>query len=252
MGTVNILQAIREVNSVKAGVMITTDKVYDNDEKNHFYKETDKLGGHDPYSSSKAAAEIAIASYIKSFFNPTDYNKKHKTLIASARAGNVIGGGDWSNDRLVPDIIKGIFQNKEIIIRNPDAIRPWQYILEPLYGYLLLATKLYEGNKELAGAWNFGPDNKSYITVKELVKKSMKTLGKGSYKIIKNSDKHEAQQLKLNSDKAKKLLKWEPVLNLEETFRLTFNWYNNFYNKKNIINLTNEQIDFFFNKTKTI
>jgi len=245
MGTSNILQAIKETDTVRAAVIITTDKVYENKESGLPFKENDKLGGHDPYSASKAAAEIVIASYIKSFFNPVDYNKKNKTLIASARAGNVIGGGDWSNDRLVPDLIKGVFKNEKVIIRNPDAIRPWQYVLEPLYGYLLLAKKLYEGKKEFSGAWNFGPHNKNHLTVEELVKRALELLKQGSYEIRKDCGKHEARLLKLDSNKAKKLLGWQPRLDMETILEFTFNWYKAFYEKKNIIDLTNQQINSF-------
>jgi len=248
MGTANILQAIEETNTVRAAIMITTDKVYENKESGLPFKENDKLGGHDPYSASKAATEIVISSYVKSFFSLADYNKKHKTLIASVRAGNVIGGGDWGNDRLVPDLIKGVFKNETIIIRNPDAIRPWQYVLEPLYGYLLLANKLYEGKKEFSGAWNFGPHNKNYLTVEDLTKRALGLLGQGSYETRQGHDTHEAQLLKLDSNKAKTNLNWEPKLKIDETLQNTFAWYKSFYNKEDIIKLTNNQIISFFNK----
>jgi CDP-glucose 4,6-dehydratase len=249
MGTANILQAIKETKTVRGAVIITTDKVYENKETNYSFKEADKLGGYDPYSASNAAAEIVINSYIKSFFNPTDYNKKYKTLIASARAGNVIGGGDWGNDRLVPDLIKGVFKNKKIIIRNPEAIRPWQHVLEALYGYMLLATKLYDGKKEFSGAWNFGPSNQNLLTVEKFTELALKNLNKGIYIIKRDlNNKHEDKLLKLNSNKAKKYLKWQQKLNINETLQLTFKWYKNFYNKKNIINITDQQIASFFNK----
>ena len=245
IGTANILQAIKEIDTVRASVIITTDKVYENKESGLPFKEDDKLGGHDPYSASKAAAEIVIASYIKSFFNPVDYNKKHKTLVASARAGNVIGGGDWSNDRLVPDLIKGVFKKEKIIIRNPDAIRPWQYVLEPLYGYLLLAKKLYEGKRKFSGAWNFGPSNRNYVTVKEVVKKALELLKQGSYEIKRDSTKHEARLLRLDSKKAKELLGWQSQLDMKTILKFTFNWYKTFYEEKDIIDLTNRQINSF-------
>ena len=247
MGTANILQAIKETDTVRVAVIITTDKVYENRESGLPFKENDKLGGYDPYSASKAAAEIVISSYIRSFFDPVDYNKKHKILIASARAGNVIGGGDWQKDRLIPDIVRAIFEkNKEIIIRNPDAIRPWQYVLEPLYGYLLLAKKLYEGKKDFSGAWNFGPNNKNYLTVEELVKTTLELLGQGIYEIQKDFTKHEAQLLKLDSGKAKKLLNWQAKLDIKTILKLTCDWYQAFYNKQDIIKLTNQQINNFF------
>ena len=250
IGTANILQAIKEIGKVRAAVIITTDKVYENKESGRPFKENDKLGGYDPYSASKAAAEIVIDSYVKSFFNPKDYNKKHKTLISSARSGNVIGGGDWSKDRLVPDIIKAIFENKKkIILRNPDSIRPWQHVLEPSFGYILLAKKLYEGKKKFSGAWNFGPRDENYLTVKELTKEAIGKLKKGSYIIKKNNTKHEAKYLRLNSNKARNLLGWRPKLNLAKTLELTFVWYQKFYNRENIVKITNEQIKSFFDKT---
>ncbi len=249
MGTANILQAIKETKMIKSAVMITTDKVYEDHKKNPVYREDDKLGGYDPYSSSKAGAEMVINSYIKSFFNPNDYNNKHKTLIASVRSGNAIGGGDWSKDRLGPDIIRSVFEsNKKIIIRNPDSIRPWQYVLDPLCGYILLAKKLYQEKKEFSGAWNFGPGDENYLTVKELLEKTLKILGKGSYVIKKDHIKHEAKLLKLDINKAKSAFGWRPFPDIDTTLKLTFDWYENFYNKENIVDITNQQIKSFFNK----
>jgi len=249
IGTANILQAIKEINTVRAAVIITTDKVYENKESGLPFKENDKLGGYDPYSASKAAAEIVISSYIKSFFNPTGYNKKHRTLVASARAGNVIGGGDWQKDRLIPDIIRSVFERKEkIIIRNPGAIRPWQFVLEPLYGYLLLARELDKGKKAFSGAWNFGPRDKNYLTVEKLTKKTLELLGQGSYGIKRDYIKHEAGLLRLDSNKAKKILNWQSTLDIDQILKFTCKWYNTFYSGENIINLTNQQIKLFFAK----
>jgi len=250
IGTANVLQAIKEFGGVKSAVMVTTDKVYEEKGKDCYYKESDKLEGYDPYSSSKVGAEMVINSYLKSFFNPENYKKHHKTLIASARAGNVIGGGDWLKDRIMPDIIKAVFEKKEkLIIRNPESIRPWQYVLEPLYGYLLLAKKLYEGKKNFSGAWNFGPNSKNYLTVEELIKRVLDLLRQGSYEIKRDYGKHEAQLLKLNSNKAKKLLKWQSHLVIDQTLKLTCEWYKNFYHyQENIIAFTNQQIELFFNK----
>ncbi len=183
IGTANILQAVKEINCVRSAVMITTDKVYE-EKTGIYYKEDDKLGGHDPYSSSKAGAEIVINSYMKSFFSPENYNKTCKTLISSARSGNVIGGGDWQKDRILPDFVRAIFEKREnLVIRNPNSIRPWQYILWSLYGYMLLAKGLYEGKKEFSGAWNFGPDKEGYLTVEELAKRAFRILKIGSYTI---------------------------------------------------------------------
>jgi len=246
IGTTNILEAIKEVGGVKSAVIITTDKVYKERGKDYSYQEDDELGGYDPYSSSKAGAEIVIDSYIKSFFNPKDYNKKH-TLIASARSGNVIGGGDWLKDRIFPDIIRAIFEKKEkLIIRNPNSIRPWQYVLEPLYGYTLLAKKLYESKKKFSGAWNFGPNNENYITVRELAERAFRILKIGSHIIKRDFRKHEAECLRLDINKARNILGWQPILNLNKTLELALDWYKNFYNKKDIINLTNQQIKSFF------
>jgi len=250
MGTANILQAIKETDTVRAAVIITTDKVYENKESGRLFKENDKLGGYDPYSASKAAAEITIASYINSFFNPVDYDKKHRTLIASARAGNVIGGGDWQRDRLMPDIIRAVFEKKEkVAIRNPNAIRPWQFVLGPLYGYLMLAQKLYKGEKEFSVAWNFGPKERNYLTVKEFVETVLKTLKRGSYVIKRDLNKHEADFLRLDISKAKKVLKWRPTFDLKQTLKLTLDWYKSFYDGGDILDITNQQIKLFFGKS---
>lgn len=251
IGTANVLQVIKETESAKSAIIITTDKVYKDKNWIYPYRENDELGGYDPYSSSKAGAEIIIDSYIKSFFNPKDYNKKHKILIASARAGNVIGGGDWQKDRLMPDIIKAVFEKKKkIIIRNPNSIRPWQYILEPLYGYMLLARRLYNGERKFSGAWNFGPNDSNFLTVKELLEKALSILKEKFYIIKKDKSKHEADLLRLDISKAKNILKWKPILNIDTTLQLTFDWYKSFYNKEDIINLTNKQIDLFFKDLK--
>ena len=248
IGTANILEAIREMGKVGAAIMVTTDKVY-KDKGNRFYKEDDQLGGYDPYSSSKVGAEIVIDSYIKSFFNSKDYLKKHTTLVASARSGNALGGGDWQKDRLVPDIIRAIFEkNKKVIIRNPNSIRPWQYVLEPLYGYLILAKKLFKGKKNFSGAWNFGPEEKNYLTAKEIVEKTLKILKRGSYIIERDLTKHETDFLKLDITKAKKTLGWKPIFDLDETLKFTLDWYISFYNKEDVIKITDQQIKSFFEK----
>lgn len=251
IGTANILQAIKIAESIKSGVIITTDKVYADKERNYSFQEEDKLGGNDPYSSSKAAAEMVINSYIKSFFNPKTYKKTHRTLIASVRSGNVIGGGDWSKDRIVPDIVKSIFEKKQpVIIRNPNFVRPWQFVLEPLWGYLLLAKKLYEGKKNCSTAWNFGPKEKSDLTVQLLTKKAIKILNTGSYVIQKNKEKPEAKSIRLNSNKAQNILGWRQNFTLDKTLEFTFAWYHNFYVKENridIVSFTDQQIKSFFN-----
>ena len=250
LGTANILQAIKEVGGAKAAVIITTDKVYENKEWIYPYREFDQLGGYDPYSASKAAADIIANSYSQSFFNVNKYGTDHQTLVGIARAGNVIGGGDWALDRLVPDIARAIFERKEaVIIRSPKAIRPWQHVLEPLGGYLLLAQGLYEGKKEFAGAWNFGPEEESFVTVEEVLKQGIAACGQGSYEVREDNAKHEAQLLKLDITKAKENLGWRPKLGLEKNIRMTFEWYGKFYNDKDqIIALTDQQIESYFGK----
>lgn len=248
MGTANVLQAVKEVGGVKSVVIITTDKVYENKERTEPYSETDSLGGYDPYSASKAAADIVTSSYIRSFFNPSDFGIKHHTLIGIARAGNVIGGGDWAKDRLIPDIIRAIFERQEdIIIRNPNSIRPWQHVLEPLRGYLMLAERLYNGEKRLSGAWNFGPHEESFVCVEDLVSSGISILKRGKYKIVPDDTKHEANILKLDIKKAIDELGWRPRLNFVDGLKLTFDWYREFYgSSKNMIDLTNNQIFSFF------
>jgi len=248
MGTANLLEVIKELGFVKSVVMITTDKVYENKNWIWAYRENDELGGYDPYSSSKTCAEFVINSYIKSFFNLADFGFKHSTLIAVARAGNVIGGGDWSKDRLIPDIVKSIFEKEEsIVLRNPDSVRPWQHVLEPLFGYLLLSKKLYEKDTSFVGAWNFAPNEENNIPVIELLRKSISILGKGEHTICKSNDiKHEAKLLKLDSTKAKTFLRWKPLLDIDKSLLWTFLWYKDYYSKKDILLLTNNQIKSYF------
>jgi CDP-glucose 4,6-dehydratase len=245
VGTTNVLEAIRKTPSVKSAVIITTDKVYENKEWHRPYKESDPLGGFDPYSSSKAAADILTYSYIQSFFNP---KAKKGTLVAIARAGNVIGGGDFAKDRLIPDMVRAVYVNgKKIILRNPGAIRPWQHVLEPLSGYLLLGKKLYEGEKEFSSAWNFGPNPKSFVSVEDVARESIKEMRKGSYKVVPDKTRHEAGILKLDISKAKALLDWRPRLSFNESLEMTLDWYKNYYEKRaGVIDFTRNQIHKFF------
>ena len=248
MGTINILEAIRKTNSVRACVIVTSDKCYENKEWVYGYRETDPMGGYDPYSSSKACAELVTAAYRNSFFNPKDYGKSHRVALSSTRAGNVIGGGDWAKDRLIPDCIKTLSKRKEIVIRNPQATRPWQYILEPLFGYLLLGALMHESGIKYNGSWNFGPNDENIITVKELAKLVIKYWGEGSYKVDNLQHPHEASLLKLDTSKARTLLNWTPVYDANETVKRTINWYKYFYNsieKEKLYKITvNEILDY--------
>lgn len=240
MGTLNLFECCRSIDSVKAIINVTTDKCYENKEWIWGYRENEPLGGYDPYSASKACSEILTASYRRSFLNLNEYNKTHKTLLASVRAGNVIGGGDWGEDRLIPDLMRAVSKNEKAFIRNPNAIRPWQFVLEPLSGYLLLGQQLLEGNKDFADAWNFGPDDKDCKNVEYIVTKSKSIWDKISYEITNpDPEFHEATFLKLDCSKAKSLLKWTPILNIEEALNLTINWYKKYYEEGKIVSLDN-------------
>lgn len=242
MGTANLLEAIRLTDSVKTAIFITTDKVYDNKEWVWPYREDEPLGGYDPYSSSKGASELVIASYRKSFFNPAEYTKHNKS-IASVRAGNVIGGGDWADNRIIPDCIRAIESNVPIEIRSPDSIRPWQHVLEPLGAYLLLGFKMINDPVSFAEAWNFGPEPINIISVKSLVEILIDKYGKGSLKDISDPDiQHEAKLLALDINKAIHRLKWKPILGVEETITMTVEWYKR-YNSENVMALCQKQIE---------
>lgn len=222
MGTINILEAIRVTDSIRVGVMITTDKCYDNKEQLTGYKEDDPFGGYDPYSSSKGACEIAIQSWRRSFFNPEDYGKKHFVSIASVRAGNVIGGGDWAKDRIIPDCIRALEAGQPIEIRNPKAVRPWEHVLEPLSGYLLLAKRMYEDPTGFCEGWNFGPEQQSVLNVWEVANAMLENYGKGSLKDVSDSNSlHEANLLMLDIKKAKTRLGWKPRLDAKKCAELT-------------------------------
>lgn len=244
MGALNVLYLSKNIHSIRAILMITTDKVYFNSGKKTGYKETDRLGGFDPYSSSKAASEIAIESFDKSFFN-----NNSKSFIATARAGNIIGGGDWSEDRLIPDLMKSFLYNKSLVIRNLNSIRPWQHVLEAVYGYSSLCQKLYKKKIYAKGPWNFGPNKNNFLTVRQIINKIKKYI---NFKIklkIKKSSLHEAKILKLNNSKAKNFLNWKPLLSVEEMIGFTCNWYLALNkNKKYLYNLTISQIEKFIKK----
>ena len=226
MGTIHVMEAIRATKSVKVGIMITTDKCYDNHEQLEGYVETDPFGGYDPYSSSKGACEVAIQSWRRSFFNPEDYGRKHTMSLASVRAGNVIGGGDWALDRIIPDCIKAIEVNKPIEIRSPKAIRPWQHVLEPLSGYMLLASKMWSKPTQYCESWNFGPRMESITSVWEVATKVIENYGRGKLKNLSDSNAlHEAKLLMLDINKAKFQLGWEPRMDIDQCIELTVDWY---------------------------
>lgn len=224
-GTAHVLDAMRLLNGTCIGIMITTDKVYDNPERGLPFSEEDKLGGYDPYSASKAAAEIVIDSYRRSFFNPAKY-ETHSKCIAAARAGNVIGGGDSSDDRIVPDIVRAITAGDTVTLRNPKSIRPWQHVLEPLAGYLVLAAKMTEDHTKHSTAYNLGPDPDDMLTVEELTKVFIESYGHGSYKaIIDDQAPHEAKLLLLNSRKAEEHLGWTSKLDARTAIQWTASWH---------------------------
>ena len=230
LGTLNVLEAARRCNSVRAFVAITTDKVYHNNEWDWGYRETDTLGGYDPYSSSKACAEILLDSYRNSYWNIAKYGKDHNVLLASARAGNVIGGGDWAPDRLIPDIARATAAGQTVVIRSPHAVRPWQHVLECLCGYLLLGQRLLEGNPDNATAYNFGPSESDALSVGEIMGIAENLWDSVKCEVF-NSEKnpHEAGLLMLSSAKAKRELGWTPVWNASTAFERTFAWYKDFY-----------------------
>ena len=230
IGTLNIFEAIRNTPGVKALVNVTTDKVYDNKEWHWPYRETDALGGYDLYSSSKACSELLTASYRNSFFHADAYGVKHQLLIATARAGNVIGGGDWALDRLIPDMVRATAKNEVVEIRSPKSVRPWEHVLEPLAGYLLLGQKLLEGRKDFAEAWNFGPDSTHFLTVEDILNKANGLWPKMQWAShVDALNFHEAKILKLDCAKAHAELEWKPVWNMEETLQHTIEWYRNYY-----------------------
>lgn len=241
MGTINILEAIRVTPSVRVGVMITTDKCYENREQIWGYRENEPMGGYDPYSSSKGAAEIAIASWRRSFFNPEKYSV-HGKSIASVRAGNVIGGGDWALDRIIPDCIRALEAGHDIEIRSPKAIRPWQHVLEPLSGYMLLARKMWENPTEYCEGWNFGPEADSISTVWDVASRIVREYGHGALRDISDpSALHEASLLMLDISKARHRLGWNPRLNISQTVALTVDWYRR-YTTEPAYNLCTSQI----------
>lgn len=246
MGTINILDAIRNSKNDHVLINVTSDKCYENTGIGKEYTEEDRLGGFDPYSSSKACAEIVTAAYVSSFFLDNNSHKK----IASVRAGNVIGGGDWGESRLIPDIIRALTNNATLQIRNPAYTRPWQHVLDALNGYILLAEQLLKGKGEYTGAWNFGPEAENSKPVSWVVDIALSMWdGEGNWQLDKEDHPHEAEQLSLDASKARTRLNWKPKLSLDNTLEWSINWYKAWNEKKDMYRLTLSQINEFQNKT---
>ena len=245
MGTVNVLEATRRTGSIRVVIIVTSDKCYDNDERQHGYAEEEAMGGHDPYSSSKACAELITSAYRKSFFNGTGTDR-HRTHVATARAGNVIGGGDWAEDRLIPDIVKASRLNTVLAVRNPQAIRPWQFVLDPLNGYLHLAERLWADGPAFSGAWNFGPDESEGKNVAHIVERLVRGLGSNAkWRHDGFQQPHEATNLKLDSSKARSRLSWVPVIDLSTTLEWIVEWYRGVEQTGDARSITLDQIDRF-------
>ncbi len=244
MGTVNTLEAVRKCGSVKAFVNVTTDKCYDNKEWHWGYRENDQLGGYDPYSSSKGCSELITSAYRNSFYNSIGIG------LASARAGNVIGGGDWSSDRLIPDILSAVSKNESLVIRSPDSVRPWQHVLEPLSGYLILSQKLYNEGNKFADAWNFGPRDSDAKPVKWIVENILRTMkSKMSWELEPNTQPHEAYYLKLDISKAEAMLGWTPKWNIEKAIEKVVEWHEAWLTKCNVRYTCEMQIQQYINET---
>ncbi len=230
MGTLNVFEACRKIESVRAIINVTSDKCYENREWERGYREDDAMGGYDPYSSSKGCSELLTASYRNSYFHPAEFGKKHQTLLASCRAGNVIGGGDWAEDRLIPDIMRSVATGTPVDIRNPAATRPWQHVLEPLGGYLMVGQRLLEEKPNCATGWNFGPAEDSDLSVREVVEHVKQHWSRIDYRLAQNPEApHEAHLLKLDCTKAREQLGWSPAWNSAITFEKTVGWYRQFY-----------------------
>lgn len=230
LGTLNLLEILRNKEVARVFLNVTSDKCYDNQELKHGYNEKDRLGGFDPYSNSKACSEMVTSSYLNSFFNSTNCS----TIVATARSGNVIGGGDWSDERLIPDIYRSIIQNQALLLRKPNAIRPWQHVLDPLNGYLSLIEKMYEYGNKYAGPWNFGPLSSDEKTVLWIIKYLEEKLKKFNFKysLEEQNTYHETNKLTLDSSKARFELDWSTKLKIENALDLTFDWYINYIDKQ--------------------
>jgi CDP-glucose 4,6-dehydratase len=235
MGTLNVFEACRKVGCIKAILNITSDKCYENRERRGGYREDEPMGGYDPYSCSKGCAELLTASYRNSFFPLNRFGHDHQTLLASCRAGNVVGGGDWAVDRLIPDVMRAVEKKEKVMLRNPKATRPWQHVLEPLSGYLLLGQHLLEGKADCADGWNFGPKKGQVHTVESVIKKIAHDWDKVDYAVDLSEHPHEAGLLQLNCDKAAKKLKWKEVWDINQTIDKTITWYKAYYESGKVL-----------------
>ncbi len=253
MGTLNVLECLRDNNNSKICIIVTSDKCYYNNEWIYGYRENDRLGGYDPYSASKACVELLVESYRNSFFKPDNYGDDHSVSISTVRAGNVVGWGDWGEDRLIPDLVKGIVEKKEVEIRNHFSVRPWQFVLEPLSGYLKLAGYMHNDSAKYSGAWNFGPDDENVVNVKTLIDIFLNYWGEGSYSINQDLSCHEANLLKLDISKSRFKLDWSPRYTIEETVKRTVNGYKQIYkgfHDKELYNLMIKEINEYTDKIK--
>lgn len=249
MGTLNVLEASKN-HSIKGVVVVTSDKCYENFEDDRAYSEEDRMGGYDPYSASKGCAELLVNSYRRSFYPAKDF-EKHHFIVSSGRAGNVIGGGDWSEDRLIPDIVKNANKKESTVIRNPFATRPWQHVLEPLSGYLLLGQKILEGDISVGDGWNFGPLNNETKTVDEVIKVAKEIWNDISIETPEIKDKpHEASLLRLDCTKANTQLNWKPVWNSDIAIKKTIEWYKSFYTNNDL--LTEADLTEYVNSAKSL
>jgi len=251
MGTANIIEVSRHHHSVKGVVVVTSDKCYENFEDDRPYNEEDRMGGYDPYSGSKGAAELVVSSYRRSYFHVNEFGKKHQFILASARAGNVIGGGDWSEDRLIPDIVKNAAKGNSTEIRNPKATRPWQHVLEPISGYLVLGQKILEGDILASDGWNFGPANNETLSVEQVLDKAVHLWPHITFDTPpQHHALHEAKLLRLDCTKANTKLNWHPVWNTNEAIENTIVWYKNFY-EHGVLN-TDADLNAYITKAKEL
>lgn len=246
MGTVHVLDSLKNLDYPCKTIIITTDKVYENFEREEPYKENERIGGYDPYSNSKACCELLTASYRNSFFNPNKF-ELHRQSIATVRSGNVIGGGDWSENRIIPDLARSLFNNEMLIVRNPESVRPWQHVLDPLNGYLTLGAHMEKDPVKYADAYNFGPKIEDRLTVEELIKQSISIWGSGNYKVSNNPNKpHEAHLLRLDIEKAKMNLDWEPIFDSTQAIQFTIEWYKSVHSGEDTKEVTLNQIKKYY------